>query len=100
MTYKHHKNTDKRNRQEILKLYRRKKTKLFPKKPNNQETLRKERSIITIICIWYSRKCMKKSTKISLSLSSIIVFDLWEHACNPAKMVFASTSSGETDDSL
>lgn len=43
---------------------------------------------------------MKKSTKISLSLSSIIVFDLWEHACNPAKMVFASTSSGETDDSL
>lgn len=43
---------------------------------------------------------MKKSTKISLSLSSIIVFDLWEHACNPAKMVFASPSSGETDDSL
>ena len=43
---------------------------------------------------------MKKSTKISLSLSSIIVFDLWEHACNPAKMVFASTSSGDTDDSL
>lgn len=32
MTYKHHKNTDKRNRQEILKLYRRKKNEVVPQK--------------------------------------------------------------------